>query len=74
MTFVYIVEMMIVGFVIASGYIYYNKILLGSFVRTLLSEGCLSMQSAKTLSELGFMALDHKEGNKHIYKVSLSCS
>jgi len=55
MTFVYIVEMMIVGFVIASGYIYYNKILLGSFVRTLLSEGCLSMQSAKTLSELGFM-------------------
>ena len=54
MDFIFIIEAMIVGFVIASGYIYYNKTLLGSLVRRLLSEGCLNMQSAKTLSELGF--------------------
>lgn len=44
-----------VGIIIASFAILFDKRVLGEFVRKLLSEECLSPQSAKTLYELGYM-------------------
>lgn len=44
-----------IGLCIAAFGTVYNKRILGKFVRKLLREECLSKESAKTLSELGFM-------------------
>lgn len=45
---------LLVGLIIASFSMVINKRVLGEFIRTLLSGGCLSPESAMTLSELGF--------------------
>ncbi|MEA4832237.1 hypothetical protein SDC9_99757 [bioreactor metagenome] len=42
------------GVVIAALYAYYNKRILGKFVRKLLDDGCDRVSKAKTLDELGF--------------------
>jgi len=43
-----------IGIVIAAVYAFYNKNILGSFVRRLLEEGCDSEENGLTLRELGF--------------------
>ena len=44
-----------VGIVIASVMSVYNKRYIGSFIRKLISEGCLGPENAKTLDELGYL-------------------
>lgn len=44
-----------IGLVIASVLSVYNKRYIGSFIRRLISEGCLGPENAKTLEELGFL-------------------
>ena len=44
-----------IGLVIASAMSVYNKRHIGSFIRTLISEGCLGADKAKTLEELGYI-------------------
>ena len=43
------------GIIIAAAIVLYDKNLLGSFVRKLIREQCLSPDTAKTLEELGFL-------------------
>ena len=43
------------GIVIASVMSVYNKKYIGSFIRKLISEGCLGAENAKTLDELGYL-------------------
>lgn len=52
--FKYLVIGIYLGLVLASICMYYNKNVLGGFVRKLDAEGCLSEQSAKTLDELSY--------------------
>ena len=42
------------GVIIAAGVAFYDKNMLGSFVRKLIKEDCLSPENAKTLAELEF--------------------
>lgn len=44
-----------IGLVIASAMSVYNKRHIGSFIRKLISEGCLRPDNAKTLEELGYI-------------------
>lgn len=44
-----------IGLILASFITIYNKRYIGSFVRKLLEEECLSKDSAKTLEELGYL-------------------
>ena len=43
-----------VGVIVAAGMSVYTRSVLGGFVRTLLKEGALSPENAKTLSDVGF--------------------
>lgn len=56
------------GLVLASAVIYYNKTVLGGFIRKLNATGCLSDETAKSVYELGyakniFVKLSLKFGN-----------
>jgi len=53
-----------IGLIIASLFTFYNRRILGEFVRKLDSEGALSPETAKTLEELGY-------SKKRLVKLSL---
>lgn len=44
-----------IGLIFASFITIYNKRYIGSFVRKMISEGCLDKENAKTLTELGYL-------------------